>query len=90
MNFFKLAEIEYTFVFDVKFTEKEKAKGAGLKWNPVIKKWCLRIRTNGKTETIMNELGILSFQVVDIASDAFEWKPTQKQELFELCKAQVR
>ena len=90
MNFFKLAEIEYMFVFDVKFTEKEKAKGVGLKWNPVIKKWCLHIRTNGKNESIMSELGVLSFQVVDITSDAFEWKPNQKQELLNLCKLNVK
>jgi hypothetical protein len=90
LNFFKLGEIKHTFVFNVPFTQKDSARNLGMKWNPVIKKWCFYTTTNGKSASIKSELGKIYFKVIDIDSDAFEWKPKQKQKLLKWCNEQLQ
>ena len=90
MNFFKLSEIKHTFVFNVPFTQKDSAKHLGMKWNPIIKKWCYYTSTNGKSSSIKSELAKIYFKVVDIESDLFESKPNQKEKLLKWCDEQLQ
>ena len=88
------ASIRYTFVFQVKFEEKEKAKHLRLRWNPALKKWTAEVNSNGVTlETIcnmkdssVNYAAFKTFTVSDVVSVMFEVKQKQKEKLLKHCR----